>query len=51
MDYFDSAAGNARLAVVKYQATAPDKKGTLFVNPGALGACGTLCGGSHVEAS
>ena len=34
MDYFDSAAGNARLAVVKYQATAPNKKGTLFVNPG-----------------
>ena len=36
MDYFDPSAGKARLAVVKYQATAPDKKGTLFVNPGTV---------------
>jgi len=36
MDYFDSAAGKARLAVAKYQATVPNKKGTLFLNPGAI---------------
>jgi len=36
MDYFDSTAGKARLALVKYQATAPNKKGALFVNPGAV---------------
>ena len=36
MDYLDSSAGKARLAVVKYQATAVPKKGTLFVNPGAI---------------
>ena len=36
MDYFDSAAGKARLAVVKYQATVPNKNGTLFVNPGTI---------------
>ena len=36
MDYFDSTAGKARLALVKYQATVPNKKGTLFVNPGAI---------------
>ena len=36
MDYFDSAAGKARLALVKYQATVPNKKGTLFLNPGNL---------------
>ena len=35
MDYFDPSAGKARLALIKYQATAVSgKKGTLFVNPG-----------------
>jgi len=34
MDYHDSDAGKARLAVVKYAATASQKVGTLFVNPG-----------------
>jgi len=38
MDYFDSAAGKARLAVVKYQVTVSNKKGTLFMNPGTIGA-------------
>jgi hypothetical protein len=33
MDYHDSSAGNARLAVIKYAATA-EKLGTLFFNPG-----------------
>jgi len=33
MDYLDSSAGNARLAVVKYAATA-GKRGTIFANPG-----------------
>jgi hypothetical protein len=33
MDYHDSSAGTARLAVIKYAATAP-KKGTIFFNPG-----------------
>ena len=34
MDYHDSTAGHARLAVIKYSATAYEKKGVLFVNPG-----------------
>jgi hypothetical protein len=40
MNYFDSAAGEARLAVMKYQATVPKKKGTLFVNPGKISPLG-----------
>ncbi|KAF9793491.1 Alpha/Beta hydrolase protein [Thelephora terrestris] len=39
MDYHDSSAGNARLAVIKYAATA-EKLGTLFVNPGGPGGSG-----------
>jgi hypothetical protein len=38
MDYFNHAAGKARLAVIKYRATVPHKKGTLFVNPGKFNA-------------
>lgn len=34
MDYHDSSAGTARLAVIKYAATVPEKKGTIFFNPG-----------------
>ena len=34
MDYHDSSAGTARLAVIKYAATVPRKKGTVFFNPG-----------------
>ena len=34
MDYHDSSAGIARLAVIKYAATVPEKKGTIFFNPG-----------------
>ena len=34
MDYFDDSAGSARLAVIKYSATAPKKLGTIFFNPG-----------------
>ena len=34
MDYHDSSAGTARLAVIKYAAAASKKKGTLFFNPG-----------------
>lgn len=34
MDYHDPHAGKARLAVAKYAATAPQKVGTLFSNPG-----------------
>jgi len=33
MDYHDSSAGNARLAVIKLAATA-NKLGTIFFNPG-----------------
>ena len=33
MDYHDSSAGNARLAVIKYAATAK-KLGSIFFNPG-----------------
>ena len=34
MDYHDSSAGTARLAVIKYAATISEKKGTIFFNPG-----------------
>ena len=34
MDYHDSSAGTARLAVIKYAATALNKLGTIFFNPG-----------------
>ena len=34
MDYHDSSAGTARLAAIKYTATVPEKKGTIFFNPG-----------------
>ena len=34
MDYHDWQVGKARLAVIKYAATVPQKNGTLFVNPG-----------------
>ena len=34
MDYHDPGAGEARLAVAKYAATASQKIGTLFINPG-----------------
>jgi hypothetical protein len=34
MDYHDNSAGTARLAVIKYSATAPNKLGTFFYNPG-----------------
>ena len=34
MDYHDSSAGIARLAVTKYAATVPEKQGTIFFNPG-----------------
>ena len=34
MDYHDSSAGNARLAVAKYAGTASQKLGTIFFNPG-----------------
>ena|SRR5258708_4054739 len=42
MDYFDPTAGKARLAVIKYGATVPEKKGTLFVNPGTISAGSTI---------
>ena len=34
MDYHDSSAGQARLAVTKYAATASKKLGSVFFNPG-----------------
>ena len=34
MDYHDPDAGRARLAVAKYAATASQKVGALFINPG-----------------
>ncbi|KAF9646745.1 alpha/beta-hydrolase [Thelephora ganbajun] len=40
MDYHDPRAGKARLAVARYAATAPQKLGTLFVNPGGPGNSG-----------
>lgn len=36
MDYHNSSAGTANLAVIKYAAVAPGKsKGSVFINPGA----------------
>jgi len=49
MDYFDPTAGKASLAVVKYQATVKNKKGTLFTNPGAITTYTCLDVISHVE--
>ena len=35
MDYHDSSAGTANLAVIKYTASEPGKsKGSVFINPG-----------------
>ena len=34
MDYHDSSAGTAHLAVIKYGTTVPTKLGTIFFNPG-----------------
>lgn len=34
MDYHDNTAGTARLAVIKYSATASKKLGAIFFNPG-----------------
>ena len=34
MDYHDPSAGKARLAIARYAATASQKIGTLFANPG-----------------
>jgi len=34
MDYHDNSVGTARLAVIKYSATASKKLGTVFSNPG-----------------
>jgi len=49
MDYFDPAAGKARLAVMKYQATVPKKNGTLFVKFGAITTYTGLDPTSYVE--
>ncbi|KAF9644793.1 alpha/beta-hydrolase [Thelephora ganbajun] len=49
MDYHDNFAGNARLAVIKYAATAK-KLGTIFFNPGGPGGSGlkAITGSGHV---
>lgn len=42
MDYHDSSAGTAKLAVIKYAAVKPGKsKGSIFINPGGPGGTGT----------
>ena len=51
MDYFDSFAGKARLALIKFRATVPGKKGTLFVNPGATTGCDSPDEAPHADAS
>lgn len=48
MDYHDSNAGEARLAVAKYAATASQKAGTLFVNPGEQILCSTSSHPNHL---
>ncbi|KAF9782870.1 hypothetical protein BJ322DRAFT_180338 [Thelephora terrestris] len=43
MDYHDSSAGIATLAVIKYTTVEPGKsKGSIFVNPGGPGGTGTV---------
>jgi len=49
MDHSDPAVGKARLAVAKYQATVPEKKGTLFVKFGAITTYTDLHVISYVE--
>lgn len=34
LDYHNASAGNGQLLVVKANATAAEKKGTIFLNPG-----------------
>jgi len=50
MDYFDSSAGKARLALIKFQATVSEKKGTLFTNPGTTTGYGSRDGTPYDEA-
>ena len=39
MDYHNSSAGTANIAVIKYTAVAPGKsKGSVFINPGGCRA-------------
>ncbi|KAG8916714.1 hypothetical protein FRC02_003627 [Tulasnella sp. 418] len=40
LDYANPSAGSARLAVIRYKATATPRLGTLFLNPGGPGGSG-----------
>ncbi|TFK81819.1 alpha/beta-hydrolase [Polyporus arcularius HHB13444] len=40
LDYFNSSAGVAKIALGRYNATSTPRKGSLFVNPGGPGASG-----------
>ncbi|KEP46989.1 putative hydrolase [Rhizoctonia solani 123E] len=53
LDWADSTAGKASLAVARYKATKQPKLGTIFVNPGGPGGSGvsTILGGNAPKIS
>ncbi|KAG9088356.1 hypothetical protein FS749_002226 [Ceratobasidium sp. UAMH 11750] len=42
LDYFDSTAGTATIALAKYKAKPSLRRGSVFVNPGGPGGSGTM---------
>lgn len=40
LDYFNSTAGVAKIALGRYNATASPRKGSVFINPGGPGGTG-----------
>ncbi|CDO72135.1 hypothetical protein BN946_scf184962.g78 [Trametes cinnabarina] len=40
LDYFNASAGVAKIALGRYNATSPNRKGSVFLNPGGPGAPG-----------
>ncbi|KAL7284631.1 hypothetical protein ACG7TL_001927 [Trametes sanguinea] len=40
LDYFNASAGVAQIALGRYNATSPNRKGSVFLNPGGPGAPG-----------
>ncbi|KZW03385.1 hypothetical protein EXIGLDRAFT_744177 [Exidia glandulosa HHB12029] len=41
-DYFDDSAGTSTIAIARYNATVPNSKGTIFINPGGPGGSGVF---------
>ncbi|KAI0372414.1 hypothetical protein BV20DRAFT_1050746 [Pilatotrama ljubarskyi] len=40
LDYFNASAGIAKIALGRYKATSPSRKGSVFLNPGGPGGAG-----------